>query len=359
MPEKTFTPLRKIVMCFDGTGNEISKPHTNVYRIFQAAEAPGVLRFYHPGVGTLVGTDKLYKNIKFSKWLQDSMSGTSIRLAFSEAYQFLIDNAKDGDEIYFFGFSRGSYAARMFAAAVKMFGIPKPEHACIVPFIWQAYINTALRPGKDENVFEYAARIKHDFSRKVNIQMKFMGVFDTVSSFGRITAFKSMPYTRHNESVHVVRHAVSVDEHRSVFSINRVETVNTKQDVQQVWFAGCHSDVGGGHNIEESGLGMVSYQWMVDEARTHGLEINADLLAKQLEVCPPDHMAKLHESMDPMYGVIELLPIRKFNFDKKGLSFSWPNWFRRRTIDPEDTIHQSVIDRMRDDPTYRPKNVKQ
>ena len=373
MPEVAFAPLRKVVMCFDGTGNEISKPHTNVYRIFRATDQPGVLRFYHPGVNTLVDEAKLYKGVKIRSWIIDSMTGASMRIAFIEGYKFLINNVQDGDDIYFFGFSRGSYAARMVAGAVKMFGIPRPEHACLVPFIWQAYIGAALRPSKDENTFQYAARIKRDFSREVTFRMRFMGVWDTVSSFGFISAFKAVPFTRENPDISVVRHAVAVDERRSVFSINEVETKSKDkdkdqipdQDVEQVWFSGCHCDVGGGHTLEESGLSMIPYRWMLDEVKKHGLTFNQKVLDEQFEPfsktkkgCVPDHLGKLHESMDAMYGFIEMLPLRKFDFDSRGWKWQWPNWFRRRTIDPGDTIHESVTDRMNDDSTYRPKNVK-
>jgi uncharacterized protein (DUF2235 family) len=355
-----FTPLRTVVMCFDGTGNEISKPHTNVYRIFQASDVPGVLRFYHPGVNTLVNASALYKGAKFSSWVRDSATGGSIRIAFLAGYQFLIDNAHDGDDIYIFGFSRGSFAARMLAGAVKMFGIPKPEHACVLPYIWQAYIGAALRPGagKDESIFPYAGRIKRDFGRHVNFRFRFLGVWDTVASFGSIVAFKALPFTRHNEDIHIVRHAVSVDEHRSVFDLNKIETITTQQDVKQVWFAGCHCDIGGGHAMEEAGLAMISFDWMIEEAKLNGLTFDPATLSHFAKECASDPGAKFHESMDPMYGFIEFLPIRKYDFEAKGEKFHAPHLFQRRIIDPNDTIHPTVYERMEKVPGYRPKNVR-
>jgi uncharacterized protein (DUF2235 family) len=369
---------RKIVMCFDGTGNEISKPHTHVYRMFQATEGTTDLRFYHAGVNTLVDPDRLYKVQKFPRWIKDSASGYSIRLAFTAAYEFLIDNLQENDELYLFGFSRGAFAARMFAAAVRMFGVPRPEHRSVVPYIWQAYIGTALRPGggKNEEVFPYAGRIKRDFGRKVNFRFRFMGIWDTVSSFGSIYAFKSLPYTRNNKQIEVIRHAMAVDEKRGVFRINRIDTSNPALDRQEVWFAGYHSDVGGGAPLAENGLGMVSWDWMTSEAAKHGLVLNQKVLIKLAKDCPTSHKGPDHNSMDLMYRFVDLIPTRRYEVDTdevptsptdptpktvvtfKGMRWQTPNFGRAREIGAGDTVHPSVHDRIRDVDGYRPKNVK-
>ena len=46
------------------------------------------------------------------------------------------------------------------------------------------------------------------------------------------------------------------------------------QDIRQVWFAGVHSDIGGGYPEAESGLAKFSMAWMIEQAVEHGLKIN-------------------------------------------------------------------------------------
>ena len=45
-------------------------------------------------------------------------------------------------------------------------------------------------------------------------------------------------------------------------------------DVKQVWFAGVHSDIGGGYAEPESGLARIALAWMVREAKKAGLQID-------------------------------------------------------------------------------------
>ncbi|WP_308874813.1 DUF2235 domain-containing protein [Thiothrix subterranea] len=73
------------------------------------------------------------------------------------------------------------------------------------------------------------------------------------------------------------RHALSIDERRADFARvpwgvkgDRAATALEGDSAapawfQQVWFAGDHSDIGGGHPEQEAGLADISLQWMVQQ----------------------------------------------------------------------------------------------
>ncbi|KAK1148092.1 hypothetical protein N8T08_010730 [Aspergillus melleus] len=57
------------------------------------------------------------------------------------------------------------------------------------------------------------------------------------------------------------------------------ENWNTSQDVEEVWFAGCHSDIGGGLKLddgEDKALSHVPLVWIVQEARRAGLQFDPE-----------------------------------------------------------------------------------
>jgi hypothetical protein len=129
-------------------------------------------------------------------------------------------------------------------------------------------------------------------SRPCNI--RFLGIFDTVKSVGYLRP-KNLPHTRHNPIVQTVCHALSLDERRSFYAPTTWGGLDADtrpavyvpacwgsgsygpairwQDVKEVWFAGNHSDVGGGYPPKCSSPADVSLRWMLEEARAHGLLI--------------------------------------------------------------------------------------
>jgi uncharacterized protein (DUF2235 family) len=123
--------------------------------------------------------------------------------------------------------------------------------------------------------------------------IKFIGVWDTVATVivprrdRLVPTFQTLPFTRRNPSVEVFRHAISIDERRRMFRLNRwtnpqpfvanpfdQTAVPREQDVRQVWFAGVHADVGGGYPEAQSGFSRFPLDWMINEAEMHGLKIN-------------------------------------------------------------------------------------
>jgi T6SS, Phospholipase effector Tle1-like, catalytic domain len=101
----------------------------------------------------------------------------------------------------------------------------------------------------------------------------FLGLWDTVKAYGWLRP-TSFPALRHNPSVRMVRHAPALDERRALFKMTGWG--DRHPQVKEVWFAGDHSDVGGGHKDGNSPLADASLRWMLGEATQEGLQLNPD-----------------------------------------------------------------------------------
>src|SRR5262249_17837969 len=139
-----------------------------------------------------------------------------------------------------------------------------------------------LLDGGNRNLLPYASKMfKQDRNRRTwagfsqlfgrACPVHFLGLWDTVSSVGWVFDPFTLAFTANNDSVRIVRHAISIDERRAFFRQNLwgeglILPDGTAQDVKQVWFAGCHSDVGGSYPERESGLSQIALEWMADEA---------------------------------------------------------------------------------------------
>jgi uncharacterized protein (DUF2235 family) len=107
--------------------------------------------------------------------------------------------------------------------------------------------------------------------------IRFVGVWDTVSSVGWIDNPLHVPYEANNPSIEIARHAVSIDEHRVFFRSHlwqrQVDPAKPHDpvNIQQVWFRGVHCDVGGGYPEAESALSKYPLEWMIEQAKATGL----------------------------------------------------------------------------------------
>ncbi|KAF8627442.1 hypothetical protein AX17_006256, partial [Amanita inopinata Kibby_2008] len=231
-----------------------------------------------------------------------------------DGYRFLMQNYTVGDKICLFGFSRGAYTARALAGALYKIGLLPRDNQEQIPFAYRLYkredpAGLALCPGFKQTYCQ-------------NVTIEFVGVWDTVASVG-IIAGRTLPFTTSNSAIRTFRHALSLDERRAKFRpntyhrpspdsagaildpehaspilspnggqrtgfmpikglkgrlrSNRVNEVKPNNeddreatDVLEVWFAGCHSDVGGGAVLNGSphSLANITLRWMVREVMT-------------------------------------------------------------------------------------------
>ena len=51
-----------------------------------------------------------------------------------DAYVFVMNNFREGDQLFLFGFSRGAYSARAVASVLHMYGLIRPGNEPLVPY---------------------------------------------------------------------------------------------------------------------------------------------------------------------------------------------------------------------------------
>ena len=264
---------RRLVVCCDGTWNSIvgaaqARGVTNVARLFlsvrpRAADGAEQIATYVRGVGT----GPLER-------LRGGAFGFGLSRRIGEAYRFLVENYRPGDELWFFGFSRGAFTARSTAGFVRQCSILRRQEIGRLEEAYRMYRARGARyhPDAPEPV---AFRRAHSHPPT---RIRFIGVWDTVGSLGipvspwNPLALLNRPWSFHDttlsSSVDHARHAVAADERRGPFRptlwVRSDRARPGTQTLHQAWFAGVHSDVGGGY--EDPGLAQVALRWMMDAA---------------------------------------------------------------------------------------------
>jgi uncharacterized protein (DUF2235 family) len=355
------TMPKNIVVCCDGTNNQFDGYHTNVIRTYKVARRhAGQVTYYDPGVGTMPEPWLKTKLQKRWSMLSGLIFGDGFFDNISDAYRFLVANYEPGDKIFIFGFSRGAYTARAVAALLHSIGLLYPATENLLSYAiryWQKDF------GSDSDGGRVCAEFKATLARVCPVH--FIGVFDTVSSVGVINNFRKFPHTAHNPEVAHVRHAVSIDERRSTFRQNLMFPT-ADQDVKNVWFSGVHSDVGGGYPPEEAGLAKVTFQWMMREAKNHGLDIDDSALGQELDIngAAPDPCAPLHVSLQDGWWAGELLPMKHYSPDDGKWHWRWlvgafnqPRDVMRNARMKFVFLHSSVVERLRRRLDYQPSNI--
>jgi uncharacterized protein (DUF2235 family) len=363
--------VKNIVICCDGTNNQLHGDLTNVVRLYEIAlKDEEQVAFYDPGVGTM--PDPLEKSRLRKAWslVKGLAFGAGLDDNVMEAYRYLMGVYEDGDRIFLFGFSRGAFCVRVLAGMLHAVGLLHSGAENLLPYIWKAYrrirslppdASEAERNAADDLEAELAL-LRRSFSRRCPIA--FLGPWDTVGSVGLYNWNQSFAYTFENSSVQIVRHAVSLDERRAAFRSNVFKAddsllANGRPRVMNVWFPGVHSDIGGGYPWpESSGLAMLAFQWMVREAVEAGLRIDEAKYQALLAKCPPDAAGPIHDSLQGGWWIIEYLPARRYDWQQEKTVWRWqPN--KPRTMLPKQLpyVHQSVLDHMAATSNYRPESL--
>ena len=164
----------------------------------------------------------------------------------------------------------------------------------------------------------------------------------------------------------MVRHAVAIDERRRFFRPNlwsEDRMTNAKTDVKQVWFAGVHSDVGGGYPIKDNALSAFPLEWIVREAVKHGLLVDETRMARVLKsmagsISEPPLPAATNESLVGRWRYAEYVPKRgRLGPDGRGRTGWYLPKGEHRFIREGAVIHRSVIDRLNAGIGYAPANL--
>jgi uncharacterized protein (DUF2235 family) len=214
---------------FDGTWNEDQEQDerdSNVRKFFELSDEPDERKQYLKGIGTRLGW--------FGR-LFGGVFGIGGRHRVKAAYEHLEKTWQPGEPIDVIGFSRGAAVALDFINEIAKRkgeqGAPQPP-------------------------------------------VRFLGLFDTVPAFGlpNVGLIEKIDFNFGKEltiaagTVRHCAHAVALDERRNAFGITRVARAH------EVWFRGCHSDIGGGNGNTK--LSLIALRWMVRKAALCGVPVN-------------------------------------------------------------------------------------
>lgn len=227
------------------------------------------ITFYQKGVGTgvvdqYIGGKSHFCHPTFIKLNFSGLSGAGLSANVRAAYAFVAENYDEGDELYFFGFSRGAYTARAVAGLVADMGLLTPRGLDNFSTVYNDYYKIKKLSYDDETRKQLGFR---PHLPRFTIQL--IGVFDTVGFHdSRINAALfgekfELPNTTLSPGVRYAFHALSLDETRHAFSptLWHCPAKVDDQDLLQVWFSGGHGDVGGGDT--DARLSNISLAWMV------------------------------------------------------------------------------------------------
>jgi len=333
--------MRRIIVCSDGTWNSPDdedrgkvKPTniTKLSRSIKPVDLNGVSQivFYDEGVGTGWGQKMV-----------GGITGKGLSENILEAYRFISHNYNEGDELYLFGFSRGAYTSRSLSGLIAQAGMLRKDDVFYLEQMYELYKSQ----NSETNIRKFIRDKKLD---SYPVRIKMLGVFDTVGALGIpfgglnnvLAGLDLIEFQFHDVKlspiVDYAYHALAVDERRVPFepTLWKGKTAKTKE-MEQRWFVGVHSNIGGGYNPD--GLANLTLKYMVSKAQALGLEFDHDYL-KHFK---GSYKSKLRESMTLKYRLLgeHIRPIALA--DKSGQSI-------------DDSVHA----RMQHNARYKPKNVK-
>jgi hypothetical protein len=296
---------KKIVVFADGTGNAFTVQQSNIWRLYESLDQtqPDQVAHYIKGVGT-----SGFKPLA----VLDGVTGFGVPENVRKLYRFISWNWEPGDEIYMFGFSRGAFTIRTLTGLIQHEGllpasfvnqqgnkenIPRGEMQRNAMMAWRSYrykttpkwtLPTIWVTRWIRDALLYVWRLirgyhSHaDLAAEIKTQgrdetkIKFVGLFDTVEAYGvpleelrTAISVSIWPIEFKNnilcDKVETARHALSLDDERVTFHPLRfdMDNSNNPERIKEVWFAGVHSDVGGGY--PEDDLAHVPLSWMIGE----------------------------------------------------------------------------------------------
>ncbi len=368
---------RKLIVFMDGTGNDKTSS-TNVRKLYRlavqhACKGNRVIPYYDKGVG--------------AKWINrvtGGIGGRGTSLNIRQAYRFLVEAYTPGDEIYLIGFSRGAFTARSLNGLIEFAGLVDEE---TVQKKWHDYLplpgvtnlhfsigalydvyhqNFDGRPGFEKRVKEeldeiIKARNMKVFKDSQKVRVTAIGVFDTVPALGLIRDDEPDDH-RLDLYAQYGFHALALDEQRDDFRLLRFDPLRATEgsQLEEVWFAGVHSDIGGSYSLEYNctskddfrGIATTPLNWMIKKL-------------SKFEILPPvqelDEMAHQDKTSSLRCGCdqgggpfieCDCGLLHDEYFDGSLGLFRWMGSFPRKPHSG-DSIHRSVLRRLALDKLFR------
>jgi uncharacterized protein (DUF2235 family) len=351
--------MKRIVVCCDGTWNSPAQANTtNVYKISRAIPESGAdgveqLVYYDEGVGAGSLLERLPGAFGIGVWRN-----------VQRAYRHVVDHYESGDEIYLIGFSRGAYTVRSTAGMIRKCGVLRRDNIAQLKQAYSFYRDRKVAPADDvARQFRAANSVLIGGDDPYVPPLRFVGVWDTVGALGvppglfstpvqkllqylfnRGIAFHDVALSR---SVERAYQALAIDERRGDYrpSIWEQHPEARLQVLEQRWFSGVHTDVGGG--AADPRQPEHTLTWMIDKARAAGLSFDAAYL-----------QANVHDSIDGRLNssVGYIFKLRPFYRRPIGEGVPVAEATYLAGASNED-VDPAVIDRNLKDPKYLPPNL--
>ena len=308
---------RNIVLLSDGTGNSAAKVwRTNVWRTFEALDLSGSdqVAFYDDGVGT-----SSFKPMA----ILGGAFGFGLKRNVIDIYKFACRNYRDDDDrIYGFGFSRGAFTIRVVIGLILNQGLVVAGNEAELDRKATAAYRQYRRERYHtvwhiERVFRWIRDLflPKDYDKADNRpveKIRFVGVWDTVAAYGAPLDEMTRGYSKYIWPLQLPDHelnrdrvtracqALALDEERTTFHPELwnedgvpaggfdpdKERFIKDEQISQVWFAGVHSNVGGGY--PDDTLAYIPFVWMITEAQHCGLKFKSDAAAPPAPQADPD-----------------------------------------------------------------------
>jgi uncharacterized protein (DUF2235 family) len=236
-----------------------------------------------------------------------------------------------GDKVFIFGFSRGAFTARGLTGLTYRAGVMRHGAENLAPYVVAAYTKGKAFTDDDwKKLDRFASTFSVRTEKSLAMPVHFLGLWDSVKALGILRPDPKWPYTRQLPNARHIFHAVSIDERRRPYAEYLVKPTE-KSTLLETWFAGVHSDVGGGF-ADHPELSKVALKWMADRALDHGIELSPRAYRKLCTVSVADASGALHPA-GKVWGLLGM---------------------RTRPIETEKpVIHQSVQDRITANPAYQ------
>ncbi len=393
--------FKRLIICLDGTWNNRDSS-TNVFHLYNLladVDANGVrqLRYYDEGVGTGI-LDKM----------TGGMFGIGLDENVIQAYEWLIEQYEDGDEVYVFGFSRGAFTARSLGGFLMKCGLLRRGAPLTVEQLWAGYRVLGRRRdsknaptkstwrkiiGQEYRPYRSIVDLKWDtghvkvtdpnptekllieWTRRIPIHC--IGVFDTVGAMGLdalcIPGLHSEEAAFHNTNPSKLikhgYHALAIDEHRINFQPvlwrryvpkGSAPDADPWETYEQRWFTGAHANVGGGYG--DNPLCLFPLDWMMRRTAALGLAFLRQPALPAIADCVPllksadGYKPFLRDSYAEFFGgFLKLITLGRAYYR----TIAGPPLVNSRyTLQSlNEVIDESVGQFMGADPTYRPKNL--
>lgn len=225
-----------------------------------------------------------------------------------DVVQKLIDkNEKNINSLYFdvFGFSRGAAAARIFVNELYKKKITGDKESSDLGYLGKAFKEFDYNP------------------KPSRIKIRFLGIFDTVSSYGS-NVFDDVNKDKVPLKIPKVGftvHLTAENEHRENFPLTNIASAGANS--VELALPGVHSDIGGGYKIETENVILTETASKIEKEKKFVLDQGwySPAQLKELPTLAPYYLEGIRENLSNKYSLVILHLMAEFG--KRKYNIPW------------------------------------